>query len=65
MTVSCVFPVSTPAEAQHDRLAGIYYKDDLIVEPMKFADGCVDVPTGPGMGILPDLDKIRRYTVSP
>ena len=65
VTVSCVFPVSTPAEAQHDRLAGIYYKDDLIVEPMKFADGCVDVPSGPGMGILPDLDKIRRYTVSP
>ena len=35
VTVSCVFPVSTPAEAQDGRLAGIYYKDDLIVEPMK------------------------------
>ena len=64
VTVSCVFPVSTPAQAQHGRLAGIYYKDDLIVEPMKFADGCIEVPTRPGMGIAPDLAKIRRYTVA-
>ena len=63
VTVSCVFPVSTPAEAQHGRLAGIYYKDDLLVEPMKFADGCIEVPTSPGMGIAPDLEKIRRYTL--
>jgi muconate cycloisomerase len=63
VTVSCVFPVSTPAEAQHGRLAGIYYKDDLLVEPMRFADGCIEVPTSPGMGIAPDVEKIRRYTV--
>jgi muconate cycloisomerase len=64
VTVSCVFPVSTPAEAQHGRLAGIYYKDDLIVEPMQLADGGIEVPMRPGMGIAPDLDKIRRYTVA-
>jgi muconate cycloisomerase len=64
VTVSCVFPVSTPAETQHGRIAGIYYKDDLIVEPMKFVDGCIEVPTRPGMGIAADLAKIRRYTVS-
>jgi muconate cycloisomerase len=64
VTVSCVFPVSTPAQAQHGRLAGIYYKDDLIVEPMKFVDGCIEVPTRPGMGIAPDLAKIGQYTVA-
>ena len=64
VTVSCVFPVSTPAEAQHGRLAGIYYKDDLIVEPMQLVDGGIEVPMRPGMGIAPDLDKIRRYTVA-
>jgi muconate cycloisomerase len=64
VTVSCVFPVSTPAEAQHGRLAGIYYKDDLIVEPMQLVDGAIEVPMHPGMGIAPDLDKICRYTVA-
>ena len=28
--LSCVVPVSTPAEAQSGQIAGIYYKDDLI-----------------------------------
>ena len=29
-SLSCVVPVSTPAEAQHGQIGGIYYKDDLI-----------------------------------
>ena len=33
--LSCVVPVSTPAEAQSGQIAGIYYKDDLIAEPMR------------------------------
>lgn len=61
--LSCVVPVSTPAEAQHGQIAGIYYKDDLIAEPMKFVDGAVELPGGAGMGIAADEDKIRRYRV--
>ncbi len=64
VVLSCVVPVSTPAEAQSPgNVAGIYYNDDLIAEPMRFVDGAIDLPTGPGMGIPVDEAKIRHYTV--
>jgi muconate cycloisomerase len=63
VTLSCVVPVSTPAEHQHGRIGGTYYKDDLIVEPMAFADGAIQVPTAPGMGIEVDEAKIEKYKV--
>lgn len=63
VTLSCVIPISTPAEAQHGQVGGIYYKDDLLVEPMRFADGAIAVPTGPGMGIDVDINKIEKYRV--
>jgi muconate cycloisomerase len=63
ITLSCVIPVSTPAEAQRGQLAGIYYRDDLIAEPLRFADGAVRVPEGPGMGIDVDPAKVDRYRV--
>src|SRR5215475_1115434 len=62
--LSCVVPVSTPAEAQSSGpVAGVYYKDDLIAEAMRFVDGAIDLPAGAGMGIPVDEEKIRRYTV--
>src|SRR5215470_3643302 len=61
--LSCVVPVSTPAQAQSGQVAGIYYKDDLIVEPMRFTDGAIELPGGAGMGIAADEAKIRRYLV--
>ena len=64
VVLSCVVPVSTPANAQTGQLAGIYYKDDLIAEPMQIADGAIVLPNGIGMGIAADEAKIRRYTVN-
>ncbi len=61
VVLSCVVPVSTPAEAQSGQVAGIYYKDDLIAEPMRFSDGAIDLPIGAGMGIAVDEAKVRRY----
>lgn len=63
VTLSCVVPVSTPAEAQRGQLAGIYYTDDLIERAFDFNDGAIAVPDGPGFGIDVDLAKVRRYTV--
>src|SRR4051812_12154135 len=63
--LSCVVPVSTPAEAQSEQIAGIYYKDDLIAEAMRYVDGAIELPTGNGMGIAVDEAKIQRYSVSP
>lgn len=63
VTLSCVIPVSTPAEALHGQVGGIYYKDDLLVEPMNLVDGAIVAPTGPGMGIDVDIKKIEKYRV--
>lgn len=63
VTLSCVVPVSTPAEAQSGQIGGIYYKDDLIKEPFRLVDGAVEVPRGPGMGIEVDEAKIGKYCV--
>ena len=64
VVLSCDVPVSTPAQAQSPgNVAGIYYNDDLIAEPMRFVDGAIDLPSGPGMGIAIDEGKVRRYTV--
>lgn len=64
VTLSCVVPVSTPAEAQSGQVTGIYYTDDLIVAPFRFEDGFVDLPSGPGMGIEVDEDKVEKYRVA-
>jgi muconate cycloisomerase len=64
VVLSCVVPVSTPAEMQTGNIAGIYYKDDLIAEPMRFVDGAIELPGGAGMGIAVDEAKVRRYTAA-
>ncbi len=64
VVLSCVVPVSTPAEAQSGQVGGIYYKDDLIVSPMRLVDGAIDLPLGVGMGIAADEAKIKRYSVA-
>ena len=64
VTLSCVVPVSAPAEAQSGQIAGIYYTDDLIAAPFAFEDGFVALPTGPGMGIDVDEAKVETYRVA-
>lgn len=61
--LSCVIPVSRPAEARNGQISGAYYTDDLIAEPMRFVDGAIEVPTAPGMGIAVDEAKIEKYRV--
>jgi muconate cycloisomerase len=61
--LSCVVPVSTPAEAQSGQIAGIYYKDDLIAQPMRLVEGAIELPTGSGIGIPVDEGKVARYRV--
>jgi muconate cycloisomerase len=63
VTLSCVVPVSTPAEHQRGQVGGIYYKDDLLAAPMTLAEGAIPAPTGPGMGIAVDEAKVERYRV--
>ncbi len=64
VTLSCVLPVSTPAEAQTGQIAGIFYQDDLIKEPMRLIDGAIELPQDVGMGIPVDETKVERYRIS-
>ena len=34
---------------------------DLLAEPLLFHDGCLDVPTKPGIGVELDRDAIAHY----
>ena len=63
VTLSCVVPVSMPAEHREGRIGGVYYTDDLIAAPLAHVDGAVPVPDGPGMGVDIDEAKIERYRV--
>ncbi|MDE2767212.1 MAG: mandelate racemase, partial [Chloroflexota bacterium] len=65
VVLSCVVPVSMPAEHRAGRIGGVYYTDDLIASPLAHVGGAVPVPTGPGMGVEIDEAKIERYRVDP
>lgn len=62
--LSCVVPISTPAEEQRGQVGGIYYRDDLLCQGMTLVDGAIEVPTGPGMGIAVDAAKVAKYRVA-
>ncbi|MPY69145.1 MAG: mandelate racemase [Alphaproteobacteria bacterium] len=58
-----VLPVSKPKGAAGPEIAGNYYLDDIIAEPFAYRDGRVYRPTGPGLGIEVDEDKIAEYAL--
>lgn len=62
-TLPSVCPVSRPAGTDGPTVAGVYYLDDLITEPFRFESGVVLAPTGPGLGIEIDREKLARYAL--
>ncbi len=62
-TLPSVCPVSKPEGAGDPEVAGVYYLDDLVVEPFAFRDGLVLAPEGPGLGIEVDRTKLERYAL--
>jgi muconate cycloisomerase len=38
--------------------------DDLVTEPLRFEDFAIHLPAGPGIGVVLDEDKLRRYARS-
>ena len=61
VTLACVIPVTTPKGKGKGRIAGIYYQDDIVTEPFVYDDGELLVPSKPGLGVVLDEDKIKRY----
>jgi D-galactarolactone cycloisomerase len=39
-------------------------RDEIFVEPLRYADGCLEVPKGPGLGVTLDAAALRRFAVA-
>lgn len=61
VTLGAVIAVSAPAGRHPCRVAGRYYEDDVLAEPMAFANGAILPLDGPGLGITVDEDKLMHY----
>jgi len=35
--------------------------DDIITTPFVFREGCLDVPSGPGLGVEVDWEQVAKY----
>ncbi len=53
-----VCPVPNPEGRSGNEIAGIYYLDDIIAEPLRYEAGRLHVPDGPGLGIEVDEAKL-------
>jgi len=56
-----VITINTLEGREQTKVGGVFYNDDVITEPFEFVDGCLKIPTGPGLGVELDPEKIERY----
>ena len=59
-----VIAVTTLHGREQTRVGGVFYTDDVISEPFHYADGCLTVPTGPGLGVDLDPAKVAKYRIA-
>jgi muconate cycloisomerase len=65
VTEAGVFPVTSLREDQPTQMAGKMYLDDIVTRPFEYRDGCLIVPSAPGLGVELDMDKVAEYRVEP
>jgi len=59
------FAASTPSVTYGCELGGQFLlQEDIAEVPLVFRDGALQVPTGPGLGVAVDWDRVRKYTVT-
>ena len=46
-----------------DLVGNFLHEDDLIVEPIRIKDGCIELSEKPGLGIELDEEAVEKYTV--
>lgn len=61
VTEAGVFPVTTVKGKEPTQMAGKMYLDDIVTRPFEYRDGNLVVPSGPGLGIELDEDKVDVY----
>ena len=52
--------VPYPALLEYD-VGNNALRDDIFVEPLRYADGCLEVPSGPGLGVTLDQSALKRF----
>lgn len=65
VTEAGVFPVTSLRENQPTQMAGKMYLDDIVTRPFEYRDGCLIVPSTPGLGVELDMNKVEEYRVEP
>jgi muconate cycloisomerase len=63
VTESGVFPATTLKGREPTNMAGRMYLDDIVTESFQYIDGHLLVPSGPGLGVELDEDKVAAYRV--
>ena len=63
VSLAGTIPVTSTAEVERTKIAGRKYMDDIIRMPFEYREGHLIVPTGPGLGIEVDEEKLRKYAV--
>jgi len=46
-----------------DIIGPLYHADDIVLQRPEITNGHIDVPSGPGLGVELDWDKVRHYEV--
>jgi D-galactarolactone cycloisomerase len=54
--------VPYPALVEYD-VGANPLRDELFVEPLRFENGHLHVPTGPGLGVTLSPEALKRFTV--
>jgi len=63
VTLACVIPLNAPAGRLTSQVAGRYFEDDIIGEPLAVRDGQLLPPERPGLGITLDRARLEQYRV--
>ena len=63
ITEAGVFPITSVKGQEPTTMAGRMYLDDIVTSSFAYRDGSLVVPSGPGLGIELDPDKIAAYRV--
>jgi muconate cycloisomerase len=61
ITLPCVIPMSAPAGHFTSAVAGRYFADDVIAEPLPARDGHLLPPERPGLGVVLDRGRLEKY----
>lgn len=61
VSLSSVLPVTTLKGREQTKVAGVFYRDDIIREPFHYEEGGLRVPDSPGLGVELDEERLALY----